>query len=72
MLAEGIPQGRRHADICRLAGHLFARRSLDAHLAAHLVRSVNETACRPPLPSAELERIIDDIAAREARKRGVR
>jgi len=72
MLAEGIPQGRRHANLCSLGGHLFARRSLDPHLVAHLVRSVNQTACRPPLPTAELERIIDDIAAREARKRGVR
>jgi len=70
MLSGGIPEGRRHADMCSLAGHLFARRGLDAYLVVHLLRSVNQTACRPPLPSDEIERIIDDIAAREARRRG--
>lgn len=69
MLAEGLPRGRRHADLCRLAGHLFSRRGLDARLAAALLRSVNHTACRPPLPGAELERLIDGIATRELAKR---
>ncbi|MGI8594836.1 MAG: bifunctional DNA primase/polymerase [Solirubrobacteraceae bacterium] len=70
MLSGGIPEGRRDADMCSLAGHLFARRGLDAYLVVNLLRSINQTACRPPLPSDELERIIDDIAASEARRRG--
>jgi Bifunctional DNA primase/polymerase, N-terminal/Primase C terminal 1 (PriCT-1) len=67
MVRDGIPEGQRNASLARLTGHLL-RRWLDVELAAELVALVNEHRCRPPLPTAELERIIDSIATREAQR----
>jgi len=68
MLAGGIAQGRRNADLASIFGHLLAR-NLDVHLAAHLLHLVNANSCRPPLDAAEVERIIASIAGREVRRR---
>jgi len=68
MLAAGIPDGRRNADLTALFGHLLAR-NVDVHLGAHLLHLVNRSACNPPLDAVEIERIIASIAGREGRKR---
>ena len=68
MLAAGIPNGQRNASLASLIGHLLAH-DVDVHLAAHLVHLVNRSACRPPLDSVEVEKIVGSIAGRETRKR---
>lgn len=65
---DGIGEGGRNAALARLIGHLLARR-VDVDVAAGLLHAVNGQCCRPPLPSGEVDRIIDSIAGAEAAKR---
>ena len=71
MLTAGIPDGQRNDNLTRLAGHLLGR-GLDARLVSELVHLVNTARCRPPLPAADVDRIMGSIAARELRKRAGR
>ena len=64
----GIEAGTRNEQLARLVGHLL-RRYVDVDLASEIALLVNEHRARPPLPREELDRIIDSIAAREARRR---
>ncbi len=66
-IARGLPEGRRDQGLTRLVGHLL-RRYVDVDLVAELAQLVNGR-CRPPLPAADVDRIIDSIAARELRRR---
>lgn len=65
---EGVPEGRRHDVMVQVVGQLLGRR-LPFDLAADLAGLFNDARCRPPLPAAELDRIRDDIGARELAKR---
>jgi hypothetical protein len=51
----------------RIAGHLL-RRGVDAGLALGLLRGWNATCCKPPLDLAELYRVFDRIAGKEAHR----
>ena len=51
----------------RLAGHLF-RHGIDAALVLGLLQAWNSTRCTPPLDPAELHRVVNRIAAREAQR----
>lgn len=68
MLSSGVPEGRRNSALASLVGHLLAR-DVNAHVAAALARAVNVTACAPPLPGREVDRITSSIAGREVRQR---
>lgn len=68
MLATGIAEGRRNADLASIFGHLLAR-DVDVHLSAHLLHLINKSACHPPLDAIEVEKIVASIAGREVRKR---
>lgn len=66
MVRDGLPEGERNCGLARLTGHLL-RRSIDVDLTSVLVHLVNQR-CRSPLPAGEVDRIIDNIAGREARR----
>ena len=61
-----VPEGQRNATLARVVGMLMRR--LDPGLAAVLAADWNQTHCRPPLPDAEVARVVDSIAGRELRR----
>lgn len=65
LLAEGSPDGRRHADMARLVGHYLAH-GLGKREIAVILRPWVER-CRPPFPYDELYDMIHDLAEAEAR-----
>ncbi len=68
LLEEGSPAGQRHHDMTRLVGHYLAR-GLGTREIAVLLRPWVDR-CQPPFPYAQLDAVIRDLAAAEARKRG--
>jgi hypothetical protein len=58
----------RGGAIARLSGHLL-RRYVDPLVVLSLCRQFNELRCDPPLDDAEVVRVVNDIAAREADRR---
>jgi hypothetical protein len=68
-LIEGVSEGARDCSIARLAGHLL-RHHVDPFVALGLLQSWNATHCTPPLPAADIERIVNSIAGKELRRRG--
>jgi Primase C terminal 1 (PriCT-1) len=70
LVTAGVDEGARNQAIARLAGLLF-RCLPDPEIAAALVACWNFVKCRPPLEALELKRILDSIAAREMRRRGL-
>jgi hypothetical protein len=67
LLAGTIPKGQRNSTLTSIAGKLLATR-LSAILAADLLACVNIARCEPPLPQADVEKIIVSVAKAEARK----
>lgn len=65
-MLDRIPEGARNDSLARLAGLLFAR-GLEDDVVARLVLSVNQTACKPPLPADEVIRIVESILRRHLR-----
>ncbi len=65
-MLDRIPEGERNDSLARLTGLLFAR-GLHDDVVARLVMSVNQTACRPPLPTDEVIQIIESILRRHLR-----
>lgn len=63
----GIPEGTRNQTLTTIAGHLL-RRFVNGHLCLWIVKLINRTACKPPLPEDEVERIIDSVAGLELRR----
>ena len=49
LVLTGLEEGTRDVSFTRLAGY-FLRRRLDAVLVLEILRSLNTTHCRPPLP----------------------
>ena len=70
LVRDGISEGRRNDSLARLAGFLL-RRHVDALVATEIVLAVNDARCRPPLEHDEVIAIIDSIAAREMKRRGI-
>ena len=68
MLRDGIEDGGRNSDFARLVGHWLAH-GIPVDEAAELAYLVNEHRTHPPKPLAEVDKIIDSIADREARQR---
>jgi len=70
LVRGGISEGCRNDSLARLAGFLL-RRHVDALVATEIVLAVNDARCRPPLEHDEVIAIIDSIAAREMKRRGI-
>jgi hypothetical protein len=68
LVTTGVEEGKRNDQLTRLTGHLL-RRYVDPFVVLQLTQSWNTTHCRPPLPSEDVERIVDSIAGRELRRR---
>lgn len=68
-LVKGVAEGARNCSAARLAGHLLRRR-IDPLVALELLQSWNATRCDPPLPEADIERIVASIARKELQRRG--
>ena len=71
LVRDGVSEGSRNDNLTRLAGYLL-RRHIDALVATEIVLAVNDARCRPPLERDEVITIIDSIAAREMKRRGIR
>jgi bifunctional DNA primase/polymerase-like protein/primase-like protein len=67
-LIKGVTEGARDCTIAKLTGYLLRRR-VDPFVALELVRNWNAMCCTPPLPAADIERIVESIAGRELRRR---
>ncbi len=68
-LIAGVDEGVRNCSLARLAGHLLRHR-VDAFVTLGLLQAWNATNCKPPLPAAEVEQIVNSIAGKELRRRG--
>jgi hypothetical protein len=72
LVTDGVDEGQRDESVTRLSGYLL-RRYVDSGVVRQLVGCWNELRCRPPLPTEEIDRIVDSIAGREQGKRnGIR
>jgi hypothetical protein len=69
LVLDGLEEGTRDTNLTRLAGY-FLRRRLDAVLVLEILRSLNATHCRPPLPDDDVVRIVSSISARDLKQRG--
>jgi len=67
LLANGTPSGQRHHDMARLVGHYLAHGIAPAEVKILLRPWVDR--CQPPFPYHQLDTMVDDLAAAEARKR---
>ncbi len=65
-MLDRIPEGTRNDSLARLTGLLFSR-GLEDDIVARLVLSVNQTACKPPLPTDEVVRVVESILRRHLR-----
>jgi Primase C terminal 1 (PriCT-1)/Bifunctional DNA primase/polymerase, N-terminal len=61
-------EGARDCTATKLAGYLL-RRFIDPIVALELLQAWNATRCAPPLPPADIERIVASIADKEQRRR---
>jgi hypothetical protein len=68
LVLAGLEEGTRDVNLTRLAGY-FLRRRLDAVFVLEILRSLNATHCRPPLPDDDILRIVESIAARDLKRR---
>jgi Primase C terminal 1 (PriCT-1) len=66
---QRTPEGRRDCTITKITGYLL-RHFIDPIFVAELMQIFNATRCRPPLPPADVERIVNSIAGKELRRRG--
>jgi len=66
LLAHGSPVGRRHHDMTRLVGHYLARGLSTPEV--QVLGRVWADRCTPPVPYADVDVTIRDLAAAEARK----
>ena len=68
LVTSGVVEGTRDSTITKLAGHLLRRR-IDPFVALELLQTWNATRCAPPLPAADIERIVASVAGREFQRR---
>lgn len=68
-LIDGVDEGARNCSLAKLAGHLLRHR-VNAFVTLGLLQAWNATNCKPPLPTSEVEQIVNSIAGKELRRRG--
>ena len=69
-LAKGVAEGARDCSAARLAG-LLLRHHIDAIVTLELLQAWNATRCAPPLPEGDIVRIVNSIAGKELKRRGL-
>jgi hypothetical protein len=69
LVRDGVGHGARDCTVAKLTGYLLRRR-IDPMVVLGLMQSWNATSCTPPLPAADIDRIVDSIASRELARRG--
>jgi hypothetical protein len=69
-LAKGVAEGQRNSSATRLAGYLLRRR-VYPFVVLELLQGWNATRCAPPLPESDIERIVNSVAGREMKRRGL-
>jgi hypothetical protein len=67
-LVKGVGEGARDCTAAKLAGYLL-RRHIDPFVALELLQGWNATRCTPPLPGADIERVVASISGIELRRR---
>jgi hypothetical protein len=73
LVSGGVSEGQRNDSLARLAGLLLCPRvNLDVIVVRDLLLSWNTTHCQPPLDDAEVIAVVNSIAGREVRRRGIR
>jgi hypothetical protein len=65
---DGAGKGCRNDSMARLVGHLLHRR-VDPLTTLEIALAVNDARYRPPLPRAEVVRVVDSIASAELKRR---
>lgn len=70
-LVKGVTEGARDCSTTRLAGYLLRRR-IDPIIVLELLQGWNTRSCTPPMSEKDVERIVDSIAARELKRRGIK
>lgn len=68
IVTNGVTEGARNTTATRLAGYLL-RRSIDPLIALELLQSWNVAHCAPPLPPADIEKVVASIATKELKRR---
>jgi Bifunctional DNA primase/polymerase, N-terminal/Primase C terminal 1 (PriCT-1) len=69
LVATGVGEGARDCTVTRLAGHLLRRR-VDPFVVLELMQIWNTARCFPPLPAADIHRIVDSVCGLELKRRG--
>jgi hypothetical protein len=69
LVTNGVGEGSRDCTVTRLAGYLMCR-LVDPIVTLELLQAWNYARCSPPLPEADIERIVGSIAGAELRRRG--
>jgi Bifunctional DNA primase/polymerase, N-terminal/Primase C terminal 1 (PriCT-1) len=67
-LIKGVSEGKRDTSATKLAGYLL-RRHVDVLVTLELLHMWNETRCTPPLPAADIEKVVNSIAGKELKRR---
>jgi hypothetical protein len=68
LVRDGVGEGARDCTLTRLAGYLMCR-LVDPIVALELLQAWNSARCSPPLPEADVARIVNSIAGRELARR---
>ena len=68
LVAEGVAEGARDCTVAKLAGYLLRRR-VDPVVALEMLQIWNAARCSPPLPAADIDRIVGSIASKELKRR---
>lgn len=69
LVSNPILEGTRDTSLARVAGHLL-RHYVDALVVMELVQALNKQRCTPPLPEADVARVVNSICGIEWRRRG--
>ena len=68
LFVAGADEGQRNDSVTRLCGYLL-RRYVDPLVVLEMLQLWNTARLRPPLPAADIERIVASIARKELRRR---
>jgi hypothetical protein len=69
LVCNGVTEGARNTNIAKLTGHLL-RRHVDPVVTLEMLTVWNAMRCKPPLPDADVQTIVNSIAGREIKRRG--
>jgi bifunctional DNA primase/polymerase-like protein/primase-like protein len=69
LVTAGVAEGARNDSATRFAGYLL-RHYLDPFVVLEVLQLWNAVRCAPPLPEADIARIVDSISCRELKRRG--